>query len=266
MRQRAQIIGGEELNEMNDLEDFEKLQVTDSGSDDNENDLESETVNRFEKTANLIYNESDNEDENHTLERAPVEKRSTSKRNTKFNIFDMVKNTENDKNHDNEAEDIEINSEDIHSRLAESVDSDESDAEITIKPTKKVRIRMVESDSEDENVKNTTEHGIDEINSEDIRERLAELNDSDDTNEKNPKMSTKKFNRIIDSDEEDSDVENNQSSVNTTKKLNGNNSNNNKKRERSTSDDEMSAKSFDTSIAKKRKSQQIVDSDDENNK
>lgn len=250
MRQRAKILAGEEVEEEEAAEDFERLQVTDSESDENEDDSESGTANRFEQTANLIYNESDNEAEGHAFVRESAEPRAVSQRK-KFNIFDMVKSGADDKS---DAEDVEINSEDIHSRLAGLVDSDESDAEVASKPKRKTRVQMLNSDSEDEKSPNGAENPIDDINSEDILGRLAALNDSDDAVEK---ASPKKFNRIIDS--EDSDVENNQSSVNTTQRSNGNN----KKRERSSSDDEMSAKPSGMSAAKKRKSQQIADSDDD---
>lgn len=185
--------------------------------------------------------------------------RAADKEKNGFNIFDMVRSNENDEDAD-EHGGLEIDSEDIRSRLAGLVDSDESDADVTIEPIeskKRVRIQLADSESSDADGE-TIMRGID---AEDIRERLAELNESDDSKKENATTSTTKFNRIIDS--EDSDTENNQSSVNAKQQPNGNA----KKRERSrsSSDDEMSAKSSDTSVAKKRKSRQIVDSDDDDN-
>lgn len=258
MRQRVKILENGEIDEseLNDNEDdFEKLQVTDSeDEDENESNGDENRHDYRSKVNNLIYNDSDSDEANQTVVERPTPRKASAKSNA-TDIFDMVKNIEGDE------DEVQFDSEDIRGRLAQLVDSDDSDDDVNVTAKKRVLVQLNDSDSEGEANKKSGGKETYDINSQDVRSRLAELEDSDESDVEQPKMVTKKSKRIIESD--DSDVENDQLNVNASKEM----TRRSNKRERSVSDDEEhenpSDKVADISVAKKRKSTQIIDSDDD---
>lgn len=211
MRLRSNLLSGDDIgdasaNEMIQVDDdFERLHVTNSDSELDE-DIGRVVENREakrQKVNDLMYNDSDNEDEQRSPLKPSKDKRS-KKSGQKINIFDMVKNSgDNDKEANNvyDENEMEINSEDIRSRIAQLDDSDTSDVEQTAKAVKqpRKRIAIVDSDSEDDDVQmigNSVENDAEivlpnadmEPNSEDfssqaIQSRLAALEDSDSDTE-----------------------------------------------------------------------------------
>lgn len=182
-------------------------------TDDDEEEEEANTSGKKSPANNLIYNDSDNDNDTH---RTPMKrnasiakKKETTKR--KFDIFDMLKEPE--------SEEIVMQSQELRNRLATLVDSDDSDNE-TITGTKSInkshkRNAIIDSDSEDEK-ENTV------------------LNSADDTTTK-PMAST-----TLDSHFESSAFDGNHSSqnigINVSDDVNGTRNN---KRERSESDESM---------------------------
>lgn len=211
MRLRSNLLSGDDIgdasaNEMIQVDDdFERLHVTNSDSELDE-DIGRVVENREakrQKVNDLMYNDSDNEDEQRSPLKPSKDKKS-KKSGQKINIFDMVKNSgDNDKEANNvyDENEMEINSEDIRSRIAQLDDSDTSDVEQTAKAVKqpRKRIAIVDSDSEDDDVQmigNSVENDAEivlpnadmEPNSEDfssqaIQSRLAALEDSDSDTE-----------------------------------------------------------------------------------
>lgn len=143
MRLAANLLGGEPIESIESEqvgEEFERLYVSDS-EDDSFSEIERDRLNRQQKANELIYNSSDNEDEQRT---APKPKQS---KNKGINLFDMIKDgteqmdQDNDDDDDDEAKDDanrtnavfdseEFNSQVIRRRLAQLEDSDtDSDGE-----------------------------------------------------------------------------------------------------------------------------------------
>lgn len=179
-------------------------------------DEDSDVENMSSKTLpvnNLIYNDSDNDNDTH---RTPMKRNvsiETKKEKTKrkFDIFDMLKEPE--------SEEIAMQSQELRNRLATLVDSDDSDNE-TVSGTKSInkshkRNAIIDSDSEDEK-ENTI------------------LNSANDTTTKSMASTT------LDSHFESSALDGNHSShnigINVSDDVNGTRNN---KRERSESDESM---------------------------
>lgn len=257
MLHRAKIVAGEQIEDdettmMEDDGDFEKLVVSDS-EDDDDDDIAKVTDNRRKHVRTLIYNDSDNEEQ--APMRSPVKRpqnKSIQKPKKKFNIFDMVKesnagDTDDDDKQENE---FEIDSEDIRDRLAQLDDEDDSENEATKlmeKSTTKAnrkRIAIVDSDTDSDDdlskpmgstseqaisgqasepIENNRQPESEEFTSQNIRRRLAELSDdSGSDNEAAAKKRTKtngnvqkhkKWNTLIDSDDSENEPANNSSSV-----------------------------------------------------
>lgn len=167
MRLAARIVGGESVvdtavsgdeNEMEeDDNNFERLYVSDS-EDDSFSAIEMDRQNRLQKTRDLIYNDSDDENEREvimtTKQRTPI---------AQNNVFDMIRN-KNDDNVDKMDE----------NEQREQVDQMELGNISTTTSNKNVQgdnagqvMSSVQFDSED-------------FNSQVIRRRLAELDDSDE--------------------------------------------------------------------------------------
>lgn len=137
MRLAAKILGGEsiESNSVSVSEadaDFERLTYVSDSEDDSFTGIEEDRQNRLQKARELIYNDSDDEDERQSI--------SKSKNATKeSNMFDLIKNgaeeneeePETDQNNAHAMDSEEYNSQVIRRRLAELDDSD-SDNEIGI--------------------------------------------------------------------------------------------------------------------------------------
>lgn len=201
----------EQQTTQTDNDDVEMDPITYSTDDDVDDD---ENVSNKKSPVNtLIYNDSDNDNDTHRTpmkRNVSIEKRKEiSKR--KFNIFDMLKEPE--------SEEIAMQSQELRSRLATLVDSDDSDND-TITGTKSMnkthhRNAIIDSDSEDEK-ENTI------------------LNSANDTTT-TPMAST-----TLDSHFESSAFDGNHSSHNIGINVSGDvNGTRNNKRERSESDESM---------------------------
>lgn len=137
MRLVAKILGGETIESSNNgaEEDFERLYVSDS-DDESFTEIEMNRQSRLQKANELIYNDSDDENERQSI---AITKIPTNEEN----MFDMIKNgteqMDQDDDHDEDEpenqrnaagafESEEFNSQMIRQRLAELDDSDnESD-------------------------------------------------------------------------------------------------------------------------------------------
>lgn len=150
MRERAKLIqkyGSLTLDTGDSDDDFEKLYVSHSETEDDLAELSGSPVTCHEKINKLIYNHSDDEDYGTPLH--------VTKTNNKEKL-ELHSETENAI-----ANDAEINAEDIRSKLSELLDSDDSDAvhsegSATLrgntKGVKRTRLHAFESDSDnDEN-------------------------------------------------------------------------------------------------------------------
>lgn len=195
-----------------------------SASDDNDND-EDDSANdsdshanflskRREHFDNLVFNQSDNEDEH----RAPLKPRKGRKstkagtervnadskpskgrgRSKKIDINEMLMEggSQDDKNRENSDADNEnpledFDSENLRKRLAELVDDDDDDAIVNddgavdnilgnskSEKTRRVRRNVIESDSSDDEVENKTISNQDNLNAVDRREKDDQLSAS----------------------------------------------------------------------------------------
>lgn len=143
MRLAAKILSGEPIEDNRNAadEEFERLYVSDS-EDDSFTEIEADRQNRIRKARDLMYNDSDDEDERQSI--------SKSINTTKDgNSFDLLKNGAEQMGHGNGIEPVndqhstvvgatfdseEFNSQVIRRRLAELDDSDDgSDNETGIK-------------------------------------------------------------------------------------------------------------------------------------
>ncbi|XP_055851009.1 protein timeless homolog [Episyrphus balteatus] len=218
LKLRERILGCEEIdeNELNlgdeEEEDDENDNEQDnegggeSGEESEEDYLDTFMSKKREQMNSLIYNKSDNEDE----QRAPLtpkkktsskrskDKNTSSKKDQAENLFDMVKsNEENDDKSDDEGN---FNSENYRKRLAELASSDsESDNEANatvIENTNtsnrsRIRHNRIDSDSEEETAQNKNEssggrkrpRSSDEENDPNNESTSKNLNDSDDDDE-----------------------------------------------------------------------------------
>lgn len=128
MRMAAKILGGESIE--NDLpavdDEFERLYVSDSEEDTSFTEIEKDRQNRLQKARDLVYNDSDDEDERQSISKS-------NNANNPINSFDMLKNGSDQTNDDNEIEPApavvfdseEFTSQVIRQRLAELDDSDD---------------------------------------------------------------------------------------------------------------------------------------------
>lgn len=133
MRLAANLLSGEPIENIEEVEEFERLYVSDS-EDDSFSEIGRDRQNRQQKANELIYNQSDNEDELRT----PLKPKQN--KNHGINLFDMIKDNDTDKmeEDDNVLNDNanttgavfdseEFNSQVIRSRMAELEDSDSDD-------------------------------------------------------------------------------------------------------------------------------------------
>lgn len=244
MRYRIKILSGEAMDETNDViagdANFERLRMSGSESDEEGEEPKpdgelSETANRRDRVNNLVYNHSDDEEDSSS--RAPLKRKKKDKPKKKFDIFDMIldEGKQNVVSVDEDSNDLEMDSENLHQRLAQLVDSDDSDNENRRKSNnvkkKTNRKRMVidnsDSDTElaDKTVTSTKSSDVDndEFSSQAISRRLAELVDSDDSDNdrsnisrknesgKNIQSSKRNANRrafLMESDDSDNDERN----------------------------------------------------------
>lgn len=133
MRLAANILSGEPIEniESEEVEDFERLYVSDS-DDDSFSEIERDRQNRQQKANELIYNESDKEDE----QRTPLKPEPKLNKKKGINLFDMIKDGSDNMEQDDDAtnddanttgaafDSEEFNSQVIRSRLAQLEDSD----------------------------------------------------------------------------------------------------------------------------------------------
>lgn len=165
MRLAAKIVGGESIidtvevsgngNEMgnDDANNFERLYVSDS-DDDSFSAIEMDRKNRLQKTRDLVYNASDDENEHEAIT-------ASSRASTKpqDNAFDMIRNGDDD---DDEMDQNEQRERVDQMELSSTVQEDNAGNVMS----------SVQFDSED-------------FNSQVIRRRLAELDDSDGDSDDN---------------------------------------------------------------------------------
>lgn len=164
MRSAAKIVGGESIidtanasngNEMGgngDENNFERLYVSDS-EDESFSAIEMDRQNRLQKTRDLVYNDSDDENE---LDAITTSNRKTSTTTMQDNVFDDIRNGNNDKMDQN------VRRERVDQMELSSVQGDNVEEAMS----------AIQFDSED-------------FNSHAIRRRLAELDDSDDNSNDN---------------------------------------------------------------------------------
>lgn len=140
MRMAAKILSGDVTDDSADVavEDFERLYVSDS-EDESFTEIEMNRQNRLQKARELIYNDSDDEDNRSAIS---THKQTSS---TERNAFDMIKNG-----------------------------TDPQDE------------RTDDNELRNDNVNQAPQFDSEEFNSQVIRRRLAELDDSD--NELNPEI------------------------------------------------------------------------------
>lgn len=122
-----------------DEDDYDDVDETDDGS----------TTSKKLPDNNLLYNDSDNDND---IQRSPMKRNAAieeKKGNTKqkFNIFDMLK--------ERDSEEIVMQSQELRNRLATLVDSDDDSDNETIIATKSInklhnRNAIIDSDSEEE--------------------------------------------------------------------------------------------------------------------
>lgn len=209
LRMRANILSGDYAEtdniESND-DDFGPLQVSDSDDDDidtNATALKNVQQNRKQRTNNLMYNDSDSEDD----QRLPLKLTDKKKPAKKINIFDMIKN-----NDDNDNSNEQTNQSNADKEPA-SDDDDDDDVSISRMNRPKKRATMIDSDSEPddkpEEEPEEVEINTEEFSSQMIRSRLAALEDSDSDAENDEPISrttvTKMSKNVIGSDESDNE-------------------------------------------------------------
>lgn len=223
-------------------EDVEMDPITYSTDDDEENDG-GNTLSKTSSVNNLIYNDSDNDNDRTPMKQnvTIAQKKEQSKR--KFDIFDMIKEPE--------SEETAMPSQELRNRLATLVDSDDSDDE-TITGTKSnnkshKRNAIIDSDSEDDGV---TENTV-----------LNSANHTTATTTKSMASTT------LDSHFESSAFDGNHSShnigINVSDDVNGTRNN---KRERSESDESMVDGEIAVANKKARKlvsRRAVIDDDDD---
>lgn len=242
---RVRLLNGELNDEDQQQDDVEMDRILYSTDEEDESEADAEETNDglgkgSSATNNLIYNDSDNDD---SIQRTPMKRSETitqkrEKTRKKFDIFDMVKEPE--------SEELVMPSQELRSRLATLVDSDDDSDNDTIIATKSVnkshnRNAIIDTDSEDE-IENTV------------------LNAVNDTTTKPMASAT------LDSHFESSGVDGNHSShnigINVSDDVNGTRNN---KRERSESDESIVDGENVVANKKARKlvSQRVVIDDDD---
>lgn len=194
MRYRVRIISGDTADDTNsaDIEndaDFEQLHVSHS-EEDEEGDTDNELVgaiDRREKTNNLVYNRSDDEDGS---SRAPLKRKKKEKtKKKKIDIFDMIlEEGKENKSIDEEPSDLEMDTENFERRLAQLVDSDDSDNDrnqSTSKSKKNSNRKRIFIDNSDSDQEQPTQKSTDDgdFDSQAISKRLAKLVDSDNSDD-----------------------------------------------------------------------------------
>lgn len=151
IRLAAKIVGGESItdtaNETGDENNFERLCVSDS-EDESFSAIEMDRQNRLQKTRDLVYNDSDDENE---LEAITTSNRASTMED---NVFDKIRTGNNDKMDQNERQRERVDQMELS-----NVQEDDNAGEVM----------TVQFDSEDFN----------------IRRRLAELDDSDEDSNDN---------------------------------------------------------------------------------
>ena len=138
-------------SESNDVSDMETL-MQESSEEEEINDLNGQQITESRR---LIYNDSDSDQDGTAVKtfKPIVAENATDKPKKKFNIFDMIRDSDatNDER-DKENSSNDLSSQVIRDRLALLEDSeDEADTEeqLTIRPHKKRRA-IIDSDSENE--------------------------------------------------------------------------------------------------------------------
>lgn len=182
IRRRARIVAGIEIEDDPGVESEDKQSGDVSDADSEDYDFDKAKLNRV---TTQVYNESDDDEEKAVSKKAPV-KRSGSKNKRKFDIFDMVKETENDETKENEISTV-------------GSDSD-SEAEQTVVNQTSKRGRLAIIDSDDEEISANPEPRAVDVgdNSED------EIMDSLVMEEDSPKKPVKRI-RSLESEELHSD-------------------------------------------------------------
>lgn len=167
MRLAAKIVGGEPIadtidsgdgNEMGDDDDggddgnnFERLYVSDS-DDDSFSAIDMDRKNRLQKARDLMYNDSDDESERSANITASKNRATTStSASAQDSAFDMMRNGNDDEMDRNEQ--------------TERVDQ--------------MELSGVQEDNDASNVEPAIQFDSEDFNSQVIRRRLAELDDSD---------------------------------------------------------------------------------------
>ncbi|KAG4077692.1 hypothetical protein HA402_015735 [Bradysia odoriphaga] len=128
--------------------EMEPIMYSTDDDEDEESDVEISSKPKS-PVKNLMYNDSDNDDDTH---RTPMKRNATIEQKKdnakrKFDIFDMIKEPE--------SEEVAMQSQELRNRLATLIDSDDDSDNETITRTKSVnkshhRNAIVDTDSEDE--------------------------------------------------------------------------------------------------------------------
>lgn len=155
----ARIVGGESIvdaavsgngNEMDEDDNFERLVISES-EDDSFSEIEMNRRDRLQKTRDLVYNDSDDENE-----REAITASSQASKMPQDNAFDMIRNGNDDEMDQNEQR--------------ERVDQ--------------MELNNVQEDNAG-NVMSAAQFDSEDFNSQVIRRRLAELDDSDGDSDDN---------------------------------------------------------------------------------
>ncbi|XP_031631724.1 protein timeless homolog [Contarinia nasturtii] len=205
MRSAAKLLAGEPIElfdeRANDGDDFDRLHVSDS------DESFSEIARDRQRQQRLIYNDSDNDDE----QRVALQPKPAKKSKKGIHLFDMIKDgtemvqseDEDNQNNDDDAnnfgapESEEFNSQVIRRRLAQLEDSD-SDSEIG----NGVSAKMLNTD--DENEKENEEGGTNSNKRErSVPEEMTTLSDDDEEPIMVPQKKKARMSIIDDDDDDD---------------------------------------------------------------
>lgn len=144
LNNRAKILGGEEIEEEEVVDDSEE-------SEEEEDYLDAHITHRKQQMDNLVFNNSDNEDDNDKWEALKNSIKSKTKEKKKVDVSEYI--TADDLKADDD-DIINVNSEQLRERLAElsgSGNENESDNETIIEASNKTVVRrrnVIESDDD----------------------------------------------------------------------------------------------------------------------
>lgn len=207
---RTKLLAGEEVEEEIQPEPEQGQDDGEDSGDEPEFDFAAARAKRSKDLNSIMYNNSDDEEG----KRAPEKPKPKNKK--QLNLFDMINEPDNDQPSDEEVIDLEIDSENFRTRLAELSDSSDSDNEMNQSKNKPKKRNLIDSsDSENDDDTNNKSNTVaisknifenNDVDDGSIVNTMVSFNSSeiveDSTNNKN-----KKRERSLDSDSSNSDGE-----------------------------------------------------------